>query len=200
MKRRLPGSSSAGAPGPGPTSLPDLAPIGLAHINGAGWNASVSQNVTSWFGGTLDVSGAYARPTIKIAANLFGPGFPPTAESFPNLINASAYTFMYGPTFSYRKRRFDLFGRVLLGAAHARASVTSQGAADLAAVGVFATPTSSQTKFAIAAGGGTDFPFANVLALRLTADWIHSTFSDFGDDRQNNIRVSAGLVYRIGRK
>ena len=163
---------------------PDLKAFGLSHVNATGWNASATENVNSWFGGTLDFSGVYSRPKITD---------PTTGVTFSNEINASAYTFLFGPSFAYRRsRKIVLFGRVLLGAANGRASTTSQGAL---ALGIAAK--SSDTRFAFAAGGGADFPLSHNIALRGTADWIRSTFNDFGDDRQNSLRVSAGIVFRF---
>ncbi len=162
---------------------PDLKAFGLSHVNATGWNASATENVNSWFGGTLDFSGVYSRPTITD---------PVTGATFSNQINASAYTFLFGPSFAYRRgRRIVPFGRVLLGAANARASTTSQGAL---AIGTAAK--SSDTRFALAAGGGADILVSHSIALRGTADWIRSTFNDFGDDRQNNLRISVGVVFR----
>jgi len=78
-----------------------------------------------------------------------------------------------------------------LGAANARVSTTSQGAL---AIGTAAK--SSDTRFALAAGGGADILVSRSIALRGTADWIRSTFNDLGDDRQNNLRISVGVVFR----
>src|SRR6266446_10457184 len=75
---------------------PDLKAFGLSHVNATGWNASATENVNSWFGGTLDFSGVYSRPTITD---------PVTGATFSNQINASAYTFLFGPSFAYRRGR-----------------------------------------------------------------------------------------------
>jgi hypothetical protein len=70
----------------------------VSHADQAynGWNVSVSQNLNSWFGGVLDVSGHYAQPA----------GF-----------NANVHSFMYGPLFTYRKSStVTPFAHVMLGA------------------------------------------------------------------------------------
>jgi opacity protein-like surface antigen len=175
---------------------PDLNPVGLGHVNAIGWEGSATENLNSWFGGTLDFSGVYSRPTVKIATNAFGPGLPATNIAFTNGINADAYTVMYGPTVAYRRgQRIVPFGRLLLGALNARASTTSKGAA---AIGI--DEKFSRTRFAYAAGGGADIALSPLFALRVTAEWIRSTFADFSDDRQNNIRISGGLVVRFGSR
>jgi Outer membrane protein beta-barrel domain len=180
---------------------PALAPIGLAHVSGMGWDGSLTENVNGWFGMTLDVSGAYARPSIRIPANLFGPGLPPAALTFSNEVNGKAYTYMFGPTFAYRRsERFVPFGRVLLGAATARAETTSKGAATLAFLGIIVPPKPSDTRFALMGGGGVDVTLSPLIAVRGTFDLLHTTFRDFGDDRQNSIRISGGIVFRFGSK
>jgi opacity protein-like surface antigen len=172
---------------------PDLSSFGLSTINGLGWNASATENLNSWFGGTLDFSGAYARPTVTIQPNTFGEGLPATKIVFTDGINATAYTFMFGPTFAYRRSaRFVPFARVLLGAANGRVATTSKGAA---AIGM--SESFSETHFALAAGGGVDIPISPRVAVRATADWIHTTFPNLVTDRQENFRVSGGVVLRF---
>jgi hypothetical protein len=174
---------------------PELQPYGLASINGIGWDGSATENVNSWFGGTLDMSGAYARPTITIAANTFGPGIPATKETYTNLINTSAYTFTYGPTFSYRRlSKVVMFGRVLLGDEYAHASTTSKGAAFIGAE----EKGSTGNHFAVIAGGGAEFAVSPMVALRVTADWVLTTVPDGNIDRQNNLRIAGGFVLQFG--
>ena len=133
---------------------------------------------------------------MKIAANAFGPGLPATNITFTNGINADTYTFMYGPTFAYRRRqKFVPFARLLLGDVNARASTASKGAAAIGVAEKF-----SKNSFAYAAGGGVDIVLSDMFAIRGTAEWIRSDFPDFSDDRQNNIRISGGLVVRFGSK
>jgi hypothetical protein len=77
-------------------------------VNGCevnGWEASLTEYPWKWFGATFDVSGAYANPTIKVSANYFGEGVPPTDVTLSNAIHTSAYTLMFGPSFAYRKSR-----------------------------------------------------------------------------------------------
>ncbi len=175
---------------------PTLAQYGLAHVNGYGFDGSATENVNRWFGATIDVSGAYARPAIIIPANAFGPGDPAMKTTFTNEVNGTAYTAMFGPSFAYRRlSRVSLFARVLLGDVNARASTTSKGALALGMAEKV-----SKNRFGFAAGGGADIQISRNLAARVTADLIHSSFADFVSDRQNSLRVSAGLVYQIGSR
>jgi hypothetical protein len=164
---------------------PDLAVVGAAHENAWGWDASVSEYVNKWFGGTIDLSAAYSHPKFT-----FG------GVSLSDTIRLNTFNAAGGPTFAYRKSAsFQPFARVLFGVVHARAETTSKGAALIGtSIG------KSDDSFGITAGGGVDFKLAKQLAARGTIDWIHSQFRDFGDDRQNNFRVSAGLVFRFGER
>jgi hypothetical protein len=51
------------------------------------------------------------------------------------------------------------------------------------------------TMLGYGAGGGMDLNFTDAYALRFTADFIRTPF--FGQ-RQNNVRIAAGLVHRFG--
>jgi len=175
---------------------PDLAQFGVAHVNTYGWHASASEYLNRWFGGTADFSGNYGRPTVSVAANALGPGLPPTNVSLSDIVNLSTYTAMFGPSVAYRKSEaFQPFAHVLLGVVHARASTTSKGAA---VIGTDAK--TSDTVFGYALGGGVDVKLTSLVALRGQADFIRSQFNDLGDDRQNNFRVSGGIVFRFGSR
>lgn len=182
---------------------PDLKVAGLDKINSYGWDTSVSEYINNWFGATADFSGMYARPTLKIAANAFGSGVPSSSVDLTDLFNTRAYTFMFGPSFAYRRNaKVQPFARMLIGGVRASADLTSKGKALLSSAGITTQVTgASKTRWGFAAGGGADIRINNLVSVRGQADWIRSTFPDFiattGDDRQNNIRVSAGIVFRL---
>lgn len=172
---------------------PELEQFGAAHVNTLGWHASMSEYLNSWAGGTIDFSGNYGRPSLSIQANAFGPGLPPANVSLSDFANLSMYTAMAGPSVAYRKAEaWQPFAHVLLGVVHARASTTSKGAALIGG-----NIKSSDTVFGYALGGGVDIKVTSLVAIRGQADFIRSQFNDLGDDRQNNFRVSGGLVFRF---
>jgi opacity protein-like surface antigen len=94
-------------------------------------------------------------------------------------------SIMYGPVFAYRKHpKVTPFGHVLLGAV--RGSDGFEGISKAA------------TKFGIAPGGGIDVKVSDMLSLRLIeADYISTRFLS---TRQDNVRISAGLVLTFGKK
>lgn len=182
---------------------PDAAIVGLQKFNSFGWHTSFSEYINSWFGATVDFSGMYARPTINIAADAFGAGLPPTNISLGDTFNANLHTFMFGPSVSYKKHEsIQPFAHFLIGGARASTSLTSKGQALLQAAGIPTTITeAADTRWAMGAGGGVDIRITKLVAVRGQADWIRTTFPDFvitsGDDRQNHIRVSGGIVFRF---
>ena len=135
-----------------------------ADIGLHGWNASLTENVNRWLGGTAEFGGFYASP---------------------GSVNVNAYSFMFGPKFSYRKNdSFTPFAHVLLGGLHA-----SRGYLGIS------QPT---TDFAAAFGGGLDVKVNKIVSIRvIQADYIVTPFLN---QTQSNIRLSAGVVLRFGRK
>lgn len=164
---------------------PDLSIVGTDHVNAWGWNGSVSEYLNKWFGGTIDLSGAYSHPKFTFAG-----------VSLSDTVRLSTFTAMGGPTFAWRKSdRVQPFGRVLFGVVHAHTETTSKGA-----LLIGASLAKSDDSFGIGAGGGVDFKLSKQLAARGTVDWIHSSFRDLGDDSQNHLRASVGIVFRFGEK
>ncbi len=138
-----------------------------------GWNASFNQNILKWFGIKADFSGHYGDVTLV----------PGTGADL------SAHLFLVGPQFSIRKNeRVTPFVHALFGVVRSDAT--------------FFDPTGKITQrdstFAMALGGGVDVKVIDNLAIRLfQADYV---LTRFDDETQNNLRVSAGLVLRLGDK
>jgi hypothetical protein len=94
-------------------------------------------------------------------------------------------TAMYGPVFSYRKvRHVVVFSHGMLGAVRGGPN--------------YLDISKSEVRFGALAGGGVDVQVSRMVALRLIqADYVLTHFSSV---RQDNIRVSAGLVLRFGSR
>jgi hypothetical protein len=97
------------------------------------------------------------------------------------------YNFLIGPQLSYEKGRLRLFGDLLGGKAETKVALQQPPRNEITSVGR-----------AVAAGGGLEINFAHHIAVRLVdADYLYTkSFSG----NQNYVRISAGLVYRFGRK
>ena len=112
--------------------------------------------------------------------------------------SGTVFTYMAGPRLSFRSHeRFTPFAQALFGVAHASPVNYSSGC-----TGVGCTPLPSETKFAMTAGGGIDFRLTRHIAIRpIQAEYLMTSFENrtTGQDaHQNDMRLSAGLVFRFG--
>ena len=160
-----------------------LAPSLTVTSNIHGGSASVAYNLNNWFGLAADFGGSQisslntsAGPSINVDAKLF--------------------TYLFGPRFSYRKwKTFTPFGQVLFGGAHI---------SDVTAFGM--TVAKSENAFAMTVGGGLDWNVTKLIAIRVgQVEYALTKFSNpFAlpgtSGTQNNVRVSAGIVFRLGTK
>ncbi len=97
-------------------------------------------------------------------------------------VDINHYTFMGGPKLALRSGPITPFAHFLIGAARAGTSEFGASTSDYA--------------LAAAIGGGIDFNLSSVVAVRVfQADYLMTRFVD---ERQNNFRFSAGLVFRLG--
>jgi hypothetical protein len=171
-----------------------LPPVDIGrHQNGYGWNFSLQENSKSWWGGVFDLSGSYETKNIDLTQQLVAGGIIPPGSTANLRAKPSAYTFAFGPQFTYRPKRIQPFVRIMFGAAHAR---------ETAALFVnkalfFTAPKETDTAFAFFGGGGTDYVLKDYLSLRVVGDYVRTYLFN---DTQNNFRVSVGLNFRIGRK
>ena len=141
-----------------------------ATINLNGWNGSITGNLNDWFGVVGDFSGHYGSPSI------FGFGIP--------LVDVNQHSFLFGPRISYRGNDTVIpFGHFLVGVSRA-----SAGAFNLSL---------SDTALAAALGGGVDIKLNDSMAIRaVQADYLMTRFVD---QRQDNLRLSFGVVFRFGK-
>jgi hypothetical protein len=161
--------------------------LNLSTLHEFGWQADISQYPWRWFGGTLEASGFYGRPNIYDPIN---------NRTYSDLLNVKSYTIMFGPTFAYKRNpRFEPFGHVLLGGINRQYSLTSKAE-------IFTGYPLNYSKwiFGWALGGGADVSLNRLIAIRGQMDWIPSTFKNLYNDRENNLRVSFGLVFRFGNE
>jgi hypothetical protein len=142
-----------------------------------GWGASVSGNVTRYFGVTADFSGVYgAEPYVPVCTVPVPPGCPLQTQ------NMNAYHFLAGPRFTLRTHGATPFAHTLFGAANLREEKLG-----------------TRSGFAMGFGGGVDVPLGKHVAYRLVqADYIGSLRSDSGWD--HDFRLETGVVFTFGRK
>jgi opacity protein-like surface antigen len=141
-----------------------------------GWNASVAGNLNKWFGLVLDFSGHYGGQSVTINT---------TRVRF----DANSHSYLAGPRFSYRgNEKMTPFFHALFG------GVRAHGEGSLGSTNFSVT----DTAFGMALGGGLDVKVHDKIAIRLIqADYL---LTRFDSSNQNNARVSAGIVFRLGSR
>jgi outer membrane immunogenic protein len=105
-------------------------------------------------------------------------------------LDLTLVSYLFGPRYSLRRenRRLVPFGQVLLGGVHdsGRLSALSSG--------------KSANAFAMTAGGGLDVVLSPHLAIRVfQAEYFLTLLPNNVNDRQNNFRLSIGVVIGLGR-
>jgi opacity protein-like surface antigen len=134
-----------------------------------GGSASIAYNAKSWLSGVADF-GAYHN------GNILSTGTDGTLS-----------TYLFGPRVSFRRfERIRPFGEVLFGVAHAGASIAGTSGSDNA--------------LAMSFGGGLDYKLTDRFAIRpIKVDYLMTRFSEMGtgNQTQNNLRVSTGIVFRF---
>lgn len=146
-------------------------PGGCACFYMQGGRAEVDFRLHHWLSAVAEVGGAHA-----------------------NKINSSGdsvgrITYLVGPRVTYRSnRRFSGFAQTLFGGAHGFD-------------GYFPSPTNSSStanSISFSTGGGMDLSLSDHLAVRiLQADYLYTQLPNAAGDRQNNLRIGAGIVFRI---
>jgi len=102
-------------------------------------------------------------------------------------VSGTLSTYLFGPRVSYRRfEHVTPFAQALFGVAHVGTNFFGTSASDNA--------------FAMAVGGGVDFPISHHLAVRpLQVDYLLTRFSETGNSAQSqhNLRASTGIVFRF---
>ncbi|MBB6147305.1 outer membrane protein OmpA-like peptidoglycan-associated protein/opacity protein-like surface antigen [Silvibacterium bohemicum] len=159
----------------------------FVHLNGG--ETSIAFNLNRYLGLVADFAG-YDDTQLRLT----GPGANPNrvADS-----GGSAYLYLFGPRISFRNySRVTPFVQALFGGVYA-SDVTLSGC-----TGAACTPLPAQNAFALTAGGGLDIRVSRHVSIRpVQAEYLMTRFADTvtnAGDMQNNIRLSAGLVFSFG--
>ena len=154
-----------------------------------GGSTSIAYNFNRYFGLVADFAGF-----DNSKDRLFGPTSSRTFDS-----DGTAYTYLFGPRFSYRKyERVTPFVQALIGGAYATSVNIAESTSDPSC-----TPLASENSVAAALGLGFDVKLTHHIALRLMeGDFLLTNFRDpFAANAQKwqkNVRLSSGLVFRFG--
>ena len=143
----------------------------FSHPNLHGWEASFEGKVLPLVGIVGDVSGHYGSQS-----------FVEVTPNGPQSINVTGHEqeYLVGPRLSVPVGKFTPFAELMVGVAHIHTGGT--------------LPSPSNTSFAYALGGGLDYRIFRPIALRVEGDYLRTKFFS---TRQNNFRLSAGVVFRF---
>jgi opacity protein-like surface antigen len=169
-------------------AVPELAAGNrLVYLNGG--STSIAFNFNRYFGLVGDFGGFNDTKLL-----LQGAGGSSTSVNS----SGTAYTYLFGPRLSYRTHeRFTPFAQALFGGIHASEVTASSGCS-----GTGCTLLPSENSFAFTAGGGLDLKVHRHIAIRIVqAEYLMTRFENLttgSKASQNDIRLSAGLVFRFG--
>jgi opacity protein-like surface antigen len=160
-----------------------------------GWNASITYNLNRWIGIEADASGHYRSERLESV----GPG-----GLSVNRVSTRTHSLLAGPRFTYRA------GKPIAPFVHALAGVSQtavEGSAEVYSGGgsFFGLEPPQRFSYAYrvrdlttAFGGGFDVKINDKLHWRaFQADYVRRWGQGFS---RNNMRVSLGPVFRIGKK
>jgi len=134
-----------------------------------GANASAAININRWLGLEADFGGHYKRDCAGTSG-----------------LTCRQLTFMGGPRVTYREGKVSAFGHGLFGMGNLSASLPGGS--------------SSETKLAWAAGGGFELAVSEHVSVRVgQVDYLITRYTQTGATHQDHIRLSAGVVFKLGR-
>ena len=105
-------------------------------------------------------------------------------------------TFQAGPRLRWRNHTpLTPFGQLLLGAGHAGGTLYTRS------LGPGLSPLGTNNSFVLTGGGGVDWKLSPRIGIRLfQAEYLYSQFlnGSGNGNRQDNLRLSAGIVFSFG--
>jgi hypothetical protein len=197
------------------TALPHAGPLSGTADGGSnqnGWNASLAINLTDYLALVADGSGHYQSSGRNIR---FSGGLPDNIHETSLSAKAKTHSFLFGPRVQlFAGKTVRPFVHALFGISRMDRKLTGADAmSGLAGVTVRAIgETLTNTGFTFATGGGVDWRCSRQISVRLIqADYIRtereivddkSFFADpyTKDTMHNGLRISAGIIFNIGKK
>jgi hypothetical protein len=172
------------------------------RMNLFGWNGSVTANLLPWFGFTTDFGGDYSNASQSMTSTMtITTGSPcigncSITQTYKLVVSdPRIYTFLFGPQFSFPAGKMKLFTHFLAGGMNRGITTTETITSNGSSVpGIAGQPANTDNLFAMAFGGGADYPVHKRLSWRVGADYLTSTGT-----AQNHARVVTGLVWKLGK-
>ncbi|MGA3194610.1 MAG: hypothetical protein ABSD39_06360 [Terriglobales bacterium] len=167
-----------------------------ADLNG--YNVSLGVNAVNWL--ALIVEGSEYFGNSKIPTTVQAPfpncgnqgvSFCPPGPLFK--VDTREYNVLFGAMFPYRKyERWVPFGELMYGHGGTRGEAIANGLDEV----------EISSGRALLAGGGADHVISERFAVRFKADYLETatSFATLGKKKQDNLRLSVGIVIRSVRK
>jgi outer membrane immunogenic protein len=148
-------------------------------LNGA--SGSVAYNFNKWIGAVADF-GVYGQSNVASESR-----------------SLTVSSFLFGPRVSWRGHNLVPFAQVLLGAGHATGTLYTTS------LGNGTAPLGASSGFMLTAGGGVDWKPRPAIGIRIIeTEYMYSQFLNAAaspdSNRQNNIRISTGIVFSFGQR
>jgi hypothetical protein len=163
----------------------------------------------------LEAYGGYYYARFNVSANV--PGFPPSATYNGNggggqleynannwlgvvgdlggygatattngALVGGAFTYLAGPRVNFRHGKVTPFAQTLFGGIRTTDGIGRSG---------------PENNLAMTAGGGIDFKISRHASVRpVQAEYFMTKIPDGLNNRQDNLRLGAGIVFRLGRE
>ena len=111
-------------------------------------------------------------------------GYGATATTNGALVGG-VFTYLFGPRVNFRYGKVTPFVQALFGGVYTTAGIGHSA---------------SEDNFAMTAGGGIDIKVSNHVSVRpIQAEYFMTKIPDGLNDRQDNLRIGAGIVIRLSK-
>lgn len=150
------------------------------HVNASAAGGASSETFNgNGGGGQLEYN---ANRWLGVVGGMAGYG---VTTSTNGALVGGAFTYLFGPRVNLRHDRFTPFAQVLFGGIWTTAGIANS---------------LSENSFAMTAGGGIDFKVSSRVSIRpVQAEYFLTKIPDNLNNRQNNLRIGAGIVVRLGK-
>ncbi len=96
------------------------------------------------------------------------------------------FTYLFGPRVNFRRGKVTPFAQALFGGIRTTAGIDESG---------------PENNFALTAGGGIDFKVSTYVSVRpVQAEYFMTRLPNGLNNRENNLRIGAGVILRLRRK
>jgi opacity protein-like surface antigen len=124
-----------------------------------------------------------ANKWLGVVGDLAGYGANSTANG---TLVGGALTYLFGPRANFRHGKVTPFAQTLFGGIRTTDGIVQYG---------------SENNFAMTAGGGIDFKVSRHVSIRpVQAEYFMTKIPDGLNNRQNNLRIGTGIVFRLPRE